>query len=707
MVSLNMPEGVRMRFPWASSSRQKQRKPLLHVPFIGRESLLEALDEHLQAARKGTPQYVILEGPAGSGKSALLTAFTSLSCRSTQLLVVRLNASDYVLPQECYGWLFDTLQRRAQEILQRLYNDSKRLRKALVVDWDETGFGNFLASVDWAEFPAGEAAHTQLPPSHGDALRRLFTLVRDHPWGVGAATMLGLTTRDPAGSMPPDGWRQRWMALLRALQTQGLAPGAALVILIDQLDASWLRHHADGQTWDHFWRTFVIATEDAGLPLLLIWSGTADGLQPVREAFTGRVGLTVHRVEGLAADEHRELLQQLQRALSRDYRTPWQQLLTGAEEGLRQPGRLVLATTCAAALAETPEGSEAGLAALVQAEVPTLIDRLVQMSHRRQPVNEASLRQFLEVCAFLPPGKEYTIEELLPLCNLEALDLDPVAGYTALATLLGQYGRYGLVHYDTYTTRYTTGNSQIQETLRRLLYPDEAERQEVMWWRHLAVTLMRHLQRGERAMLAALSPVFHPEEATVERLAPYLLPAFRHLVRTMTKAERQDVAGALEALPLPLAIELLQILLADEEDQVRSRAVQGVANLQDPATFPVLRDALRDTNSDVRWIAAHAVSQITGANTVDALIPLLTDEDKEVGRIAAEGLGQNGDRRAVPHLIAAMRDNYPLLRESAAQALGQLADKRALPALQEVLKDTSQPVRRSAEEALARLSTSS
>lgn len=69
-----------MRFPWSSESRRARRarhkKSLVQLPFLGREGLLESLDAHLQAAQEGTPQYVLLEGAAGSGKSSLLTEFT-------------------------------------------------------------------------------------------------------------------------------------------------------------------------------------------------------------------------------------------------------------------------------------------------------------------------------------------------------------------------------------------------------------------------------------------------------------------------------------------------------------------------------------------------------------------------------------------------------------------------------------------------------
>jgi HEAT repeat protein len=217
------------------------------------------------------------------------------------------------------------------------------------------------------------------------------------------------------------------------------------------------------------------------------------------------------------------------------------------------------------------------------------------------------------------------------------------------------------------------------------------------------------VQQGEREGLTALAQ--HVETtyggAARELLAPLVVAPFRRLLPTCTKVERQRIAQTLGGFTSALAVDLVRLLVHDEDGQVRSSAVQSLAELTREEALPVLLEALQDNNSDVRWIATRALGAISGTTTaVDALIPMLTDDDKEVARIAAEGLGRHGDRRAVPHLIAAIRERYPLLRESAILALGQLADQRAIPALQEVLQDANQQVRRSAEIALARFAAS-
>jgi hypothetical protein len=337
-----------------------------------------------------------------------------------------------------------------------------------------------------------------------------------------------------------------------------------------------------------------------------------------------------------------------------------------------------------------------------------LVSNVVHSIRQQHPALAALWQQLLEAWAFLPPGQHLLIEDLLPLCDLETLGLNPVEGRTGLETLLGQCVRYGLLQYDPYASRYTTGHSRIQWALQRLVCPEASAQQVMALRRRIAAAVLHHIQHNDRSALGELARLLRdlPEGEASNVWTALLIAPLRRLLPARVKAERQQIATALGGFTSPLAIELLRLMLTDEEGQVRSGVVQSLADLAQEATLPVLLEALTDPNSDVRWIATQALGHIMAAAAVDALIPMLTDDDKEVGRIAAEGLGRQGDSRAVPHLIAAMRESYPLLRESAALALGQLADKRALPALQEMLHDTNRQVRRSAEKALACLATS-
>ena len=654
-------------------------------------------------------QFVALTGEGGSGKSALLEEFLLLHCTTSSVLPLQLNAAACLREYEFYRQLCAALQTQGEHILQTVYKATQRVRKTLGLHWDEAEFRQVLASTDWAQLdevaPTGKHTAGRAPTP----LAQLLASVQEHPWAIGAAAMLGVMGRSVPGNTPQHLWAQRWTTLLRALHAR-YRPGEAVIVLaIDQLlpHPPGLTPGGDGAALD--WQTFATVTAAAQLPCLVIWAGTAQALEPVHQALQGTMTVTECRLEPLSETEYQRLLQRALRRLPRAVQTAWPRALAAADMTTVSPGWLCLATTCAAAMAETSGPGVESFVTLVQADVTTLVGQLVDGIRQRYPDHAPLFSQVLETCAFMPPGIQFGVDDLLPWCDFAGLDLDVVTGRSQLETLLGQCVRYGLVRFDPYTARYTLGHSAILEALQCLAYPDASVRWQVAHQRRLAATILHYVQQGERAALAALAPYLEATYGAVAGalLTPVVVGPFRRLLPTCTQEERQRMAIALGGLRSALAVELLRPLVHDEHGQVRSGAIQSLADLAHEETLPVLLDALRDSNSDVRWIATQALGQMSSTTAVDALIPMLTDEDKEVGRIAADGLGRQGDRRAVPHLIAALRDSYPLLRESAIVALGQLADRRALPALQEVLQDANQQVRRSAEMALTRFAASS
>lgn len=691
-----------MRFPWLSKPRRTRHKPIVSAPFFGRESVLAALDGHLQNAQAGNTQYVAIVGPSGIGKSALLKEFVLMHRRLPQTLMVQLNAGACALEQEFYVQVFEALRTQSEAILRTLYNDTKRLRRVLSVQWDETEFCHVLTSADWVQFEAQPDDATRRFGARPDPLRQLLTVVRGHPWAVGAATILDTLARE-AGQAPGV---QRWAAILHAIQSRRLPEGAVLVLVIDQLAASLSTDADTMERWMRLWRAFVEITREHMLPLLVVWSGTTEGFLPVQHAVANAIPLTVHPLESLEEAAYEQLTRRLRQALPGPLRQSWQRVVTDHPERFRQPASLCLAVTWLATIAETQRITADEVAmAIVQPEDDAFVDGLVSVIQQRHPETPALLQQLLELWAFLPPAQRFTVDDMMPWCDFEALGLDPVNGRVRLELLLGDWVRYGLLRHDPYQASYTTPHSYIQDALRRLAYSDAAACRTIARRYRLATAVTYHVQHGNRHLLRALAQLLgaaQGEEAA--QLADCVVSPLRRILAGSGKDERQRMAQILGQFQAPPAVELLTLLLSDEEGTVRSGAAQSLADLKGLETCPALLKACQDPNSDVRWIAASALGDIRGDGTVDVLIEMLADEDKEVCRIAARGLGMKGDVRAVPHLIAAVRDNYPLLRESAALALGDLADRRALPALRGLLQDANPQVRRSAEQALEQLS---
>ncbi|MGQ4808904.1 hypothetical protein NKDENANG_02299 [Candidatus Entotheonellaceae bacterium PAL068K] len=687
-----------MRFPWSSRSRRVRHKPLVQLPFLGREAVLAALDKLLEAAREGTGQYAVLAGPSGSGKSALLTEFALMSCHTPEIFRVSLHAGECLGDRAFSLHLLDTLRVQSETRLQKLYTETKRLRKDLSVEWDEAEFCHILASADWFQLREVPVKQT-LPRKQGDPLRQLLTVVHQHPWAVGAATMLDVVTRQTAIAPQQAPWVHRWGTLLQAVRQRCLPDSAVLVLLIDQVEAAMLPEASAAPGWRAHWQAFTEVAVGSALPLLVVWAGTDDGLQPVRQGVSEVVPLREVVLPALNEADQRLLIQRLHRGLPRAAQEAWQRLVTLQAAPFHDPSILRLTAIWVAA-----GGAEALAGA--PPDVAGMVNDLVRMIERRHPEAEALLHQLLAACAFLVPSQTCTVEDFMLLCDLEALGLDPLAGRTQLEALLGDCVRYGLVAYEVYDTQYIVSHGAVQAALQSLLYPQAAERQAIARYRRLATAVIRQIQRGEGELLGELAQMIEAEagDEAADLLTPYVVLPLRRLLPQSSKAERRRMAQALGTFRSRMAVDLLTTMLNDTEDEVRSRAVQSLADLEGFDTRAALLTACCDANSDVRWIAAMALGKIEDNTAVDALIGMLTDDDKEVGRIAAQGLGSKGDSRAVPHLIAAMRDSYPLLRESAALALGRLDDRRALSALQDLLQDSNRQVRRSAETALAHLS---
>ena len=661
-----------------------RHKPLLRVPFIGRETVLTELDARLRQAVEGNQVFVVLQGPAGSGKSALLEEFMARRCQTSAVLLVPVNAADCLLAQDVFASLLAGLRSRSQQIMQRMYRDTRRLRSLKGLDWDDADFTRMIAGTDRAQ--TGQSAAP---------LASLLARVRQHPWATGAAVALDKLNRagEAAGQNPQEGWAD----LMERMRDRIETGKAVLVVLIDQVDVRHLpADAAQAEPIQAVWAALAEALRQARMPALVAWAGPAEGVEPVQQALSGEIELTTCTLEPLAGEEEERLRQQLARCLPSAIRAPWRTALDGARDP-RSPAWLFLAAAATAAGEVEPPA----LRDVVHDDTDALVSRIVRRIARDHPDAAALWDGLLEAWAFLPPGKQVGVEDFMIRCANDASTPDPAVLRAGIEKLLGQGVRYGLLHHDPYSMRYIMGHTGIQASLQSFLHPDPASRrQRRRVWR-LAAAILSHVHEGQRTRLAALAGLVDavaPADDDLWNLT--LLAPFRRLLATCGVVERQRMAMALGGFSSPLAAALLRFMLHDAEGRVRSAAVQSLADLALPQTAAVLIEALADGNSDVRWIATRALGDLTGADVVGALIPMLTDEDNEVGRIAAEGLGRQADRRAVPHLIAAMRESYPMLRESAAVALGQLADERAIPALRDMLDDDNQQVRQSAQRAL-------
>ena len=288
---------------------RRRRKPVLRVPFVGREDLLAALDARLAEATGGGQAFVALEGPAGSGKSAVLEEFLARRCRSTAVLPLVVNAADFVWAEDVFIALLAALQNRSRQITENMFRATRRLRTLKGLNWEEADFTRMIAAP--GAVPTGRAAAA--PAS-------LLERVRQHPWATGAAAALDGLNRALDEARPEP--RQRFVHVMGSIRER-IEPGkAVMVVVIDQVEETEV-DATPAESARPDWGAVAGALTETRMPALVLWAGPPEGVQPVLRSLPAAAALTTWVLDPLADDEWEYLGRQVARCLPAAVRTPW------------------------------------------------------------------------------------------------------------------------------------------------------------------------------------------------------------------------------------------------------------------------------------------------------------------------------------------------------------------------------------------------
>jgi DNA-binding winged helix-turn-helix (wHTH) protein/tetratricopeptide (TPR) repeat protein len=167
--------------PSAAPAKPRRRQDV--PPLVGRESELRLLRGHLDLALGGKPQVVLLRGEAGSGKSALVSAFLAELARSAR------HPAPRVAVGRCVGFLHGAPPYLP--VTEAIESLATRADSAVVVEALERHAPEILAQMPWLR--PREAA-TALPSGRGrrDLSRELAMVVA----AIGAAAPLVLVLED-------------------------------------------------------------------------------------------------------------------------------------------------------------------------------------------------------------------------------------------------------------------------------------------------------------------------------------------------------------------------------------------------------------------------------------------------------------------------------------------------------------------------------
>ncbi len=120
----------------------------------------------------------------------------------------------------------------------------------------------------------------------------------------------------------------------------------------------------------------------------------------------------------------------------------------------------------------------------------------------------------------------------------------------------------------------------------------------------------------------------------------------------------------------------------DQDERVRSAAVEHLPYLEDPRVLPALAAALHGQSQAVRAAAARALGQLESAPALPHLLAALEDRDAWVRYFAARSVGQHRYPQALDALVQlAQADPAGHVRIAALEALGQIGGARAVAPL--------------------------
>jgi HEAT repeat protein len=238
------------------------------------------------------------------------------------------------------------------------------------------------------------------------------------------------------------------------------------------------------------------------------------------------------------------------------------------------------------------------------------------------------------------------------------------------------------------------------------------------------------------AMTGSDPSLRNPASQLLIKMGAVAIPRISQLLATVHPEIRQQLVDLLGEMKHPGAVPALIEAARGQFFTVRARAASALANIGDPQAVPVLIQLLSDNEAPVRIAAALAIGPFKSKSSLVRLSDLLLeDQEIEVRQAAAQGLALTQLPEAIPYFIEAMADSFwwyerenaakPLLealesfgtdaveplvgalahpegtvRRSAAHILGRIGDPRAIEPLGTILYDLHIEVGQAAAEAL-------
>jgi HEAT repeat protein len=149
----------------------------------------------------------------------------------------------------------------------------------------------------------------------------------------------------------------------------------------------------------------------------------------------------------------------------------------------------------------------------------------------------------------------------------------------------------------------------------------------------------------------------------------------------MPKKKKETMEGNRQII-----IELLRHLTGGPTLESYNDRINEIKSLDRKLTIEILESLLSDANDDLRTHAGEVLLQIDAKETLVSVLRLLKDPSETTRYNITDWLTLYPDERALESLIEVlMNDPDPSVRANAAVALGEIKNPRAIPALEWVV----------------------
>jgi len=142
-----------------------------------------------------------------------------------------------------------------------------------------------------------------------------------------------------------------------------------------------------------------------------------------------------------------------------------------------------------------------------------------------------------------------------------------------------------------------------------------------------------------------------------------------------------------------------------EDEALKKNAARAISKMGTEKALEPLEEIYNQGDQEIREIAVQGIGNIESDKTSSALLDALKDDSWRIREDAVKILGERGDEQYVPQLMERLSDENKYVVEAALRSLGALDKDEVLDSIKEKMHDQEPGIRIAVADALANIDT--